>query len=198
MSSASSPGRTLSGLRRIIQGITALAVIGYPFAVYFGLNYWGTTVLAPLLIALFASRFMLARGKLRQLSWLMKAFAILGIILALASWLLKQNHWLLYYPVVVSILLLALFSHSLFNPPPIVERLARLTEPDLPPEGVRYTRKVTQVWCLFFIINGSIALLTCLSGDIALWTLYNGAISYFLMGILMCTEWIIRKTLRRA
>ncbi|MBP9642163.1 MAG: hypothetical protein KBE15_01655 [Budvicia sp.] len=185
-------------MRRIIQGITALAVIGYPFAVYFGLNYWGTTVLAPLLIALFASRFMLARGKLRQLSWLMKAFAILGIILALASWLLKQNHWLLYYPVVVSILLLALFSHSLFNPPPIVERLARLTEPDLPPEGVRYTRKVTQVWCLFFIINGSIALFTCLSGDIALWTLYNGAISYFLMGILMCTEWIIRKTLRRA
>ncbi|WP_159566264.1 hypothetical protein [Budvicia diplopodorum] len=185
-------------MRRIIQWISALAAIGYPFAVYFGLNYWGISILAPLLIVLFASRLTLTQGKLRQLSWLMKAFAILGILLALASWLLKQNHWLLYYPVVVSALLLVLFSHSLFNPPPIVERLARLTEPDLSEEGVRYTRKVTQVWCLFFMINGSIALFTCLHGDISLWTLYNGAISYFLMGILMCTEWIIRKTQRRA
>lgn len=198
MTSANSAVGSFCTVKLIIQVLTALAVIGYPFAVYFGLNYWGTGVLAPLLIVLFASRLVLARGKLRQLSWLMKAFAMLGILLALASWLLKQNHWLLYYPVIVSLLLLALFSHSLLNPPPIIERLARLTEPDLPPAGVRYTRKVTQVWCLFFIINGSIALFTCLYGDIALWTLYNGAISYFLMGILMCTEWIIRKTLRRA
>lgn len=182
----------------VIQGITALAVIGYPFAVYFGLTYWGSSVLAPALIILFASRLILARGKIRQLSWLMKTLALLGIALALASWLLKQNHWLLYYPVVVSVLLLALFGHSLFNPPTIVERLARLTEPDLPPEGVRYTRKVTQVWCLFFILNGSIALFTCLYGDIKLWTLYNGAISYVLMGLLMSAEWIIRKMLRHA
>ncbi|AKJ40703.1 hypothetical protein [Pragia fontium] len=189
-------GRPRFHLAFIIQGLTALAVIGYPFAVYFGLSYWGTSVLAPLLVVLFASRLVLARGKIKQLSWLMKAFALLGILLALASWLLKQNHWLLYYPVVVSLLLLGLFGQSLFRPPSIVERLARLTEPDLPPAGVRYTRRVTQVWCLFFIINGSIALFTCLYDDIKLWTLYNGAISYFLMGILMGTEWIIRKRLR--
>ncbi|SUB84261.1 Predicted membrane protein [Pragia fontium] len=189
-------GRPRFHLAFIIQGLTALAVIGYPFAVYFGLSYWGTSVLAPLLVVLFASRLVLARGKIKQLSWLMKAFALLGILLALASWLLKQNHWLLYYPVVVSLLLLGLFGQSLFRPPSIVERLARLTEPDLPPAGVRYTRRVTQVWCLFFIINGSIALFTCLYDDIRLWTLYNGAISYFLMGILMGTEWIIRKRLR--
>ncbi|VEJ57143.1 COG4648 family protein [Pragia fontium] len=189
-------GRPRFHLAFIIQGLTALAVIGYPFAVYFGLSYWGTSVLAPLLVVLFASRLVLARGKIKQLSWLMKAFALLGILLALASWLLKQNHWLLYYPVVVSLLLLGLFGQSLFRPPSIVERLARLTEPDLPPAGVRYTRRVTQVWCLFFIINGSIALFTCLYDDIELWTLYNGAISYFLMGILMGTEWIIRKRLR--
>lgn len=182
----------------IIQALTALAVIGYPFAVYFGLSYWGVTVLAPLLVVLFTARLLLARGKVRQLTWLMKVFAALGLFLTLASWLLKQNHWLLYYPVVVNILLLALFGLSLLRPPTLVERLARLTEPDLAPEGVLYTRNVTKVWCCFFIFNGGIALFTCLYNDIDIWTMYNGAISYFLMGTLMGVEWIIRKRLRRA
>ena len=33
---------------------------------------------------------------------------------------------------------------------PIVERLARIREPQLSPAGVRYTRKVTKVWCSFY------------------------------------------------
>ncbi|SQI44454.1 Predicted membrane protein [Leminorella richardii] len=181
----------------VLQALTVIAIIGYPFAVYFGLSYWGSTVLAPLLIVLFTVRLILARGKVRQLTWLMKAFAALGILLALASLLLKQNHWLLYYPVAVNVLLLALFGLSLFRPPTLVERLARLTEPDLPPDGVRYTRSVTIAWCIFFIFNGSAALFTCLYGDIEIWTMYNGAISYFLMGLLMGVEWIIRTRLRR-
>lgn len=181
----------------MIQVLTALAIIAYPFAVYFGLSYWGITVLAPLLIVLFGVRLLLARGKVRQLTWLMKVFAALGLLLALASWLLRQNHWLLYYPVVVNILLLTLFGLSLFRPPPLVERLARLTEPNLSPEGVLYTRGVTKVWCWFFVINGSVAFFTCLYDDIDIWTMYNGAISYFLMGTLMGVEWIIRKRLRR-
>ena len=31
-----------------------------------------------------------------------------------------------------------------------IERIARLQHPDLPPEGVVYTRRVTQIWCVFF------------------------------------------------
>ncbi|MGB8666210.1 MAG: hypothetical protein WCD24_15885, partial [Serratia inhibens] len=110
----------------------------------------------------------------------------------------KQTHWLLYYPVLVNVLLLLLFAYSLFAPPTVVERLARITEPQLDAAGVAYTRQVTQVWCGFFIVNGAIALATCLSGDIALWTLYNGGISYLLMGALMGIEWIVRKRVRRA
>src|SRR2546423_11913745 len=40
-----------------------------------------------------------------------------------------------------------LFRSSLFRPPTVVERLARLRNPELPAAGVRYTRQVTQVWC---------------------------------------------------
>ncbi|CAI1023441.1 hypothetical protein [Serratia quinivorans] len=183
---------------RLLQAMTWLALLLYPLAVWFGLARWGTNVLGPLLVTVFTLRLILLRGKLRQQMWLGKALAIVGILLALASWALKQSHWLLYYPVLVNALLLLLFAYSLFAPPTVVERLARITEPQLDAVGVAYTRKVTQVWCGFFIVNGAIALATCLSGDITLWTLYNGGISYLLMGALMGIEWIVRKRVRRA
>jgi uncharacterized membrane protein len=97
------------------------------------------------------------------------------------------------YPVLVNAGMLELFAWSLHSPPSLVERLARLQHPDLPPEGVRYTKRVTLVWCLFFIINGGIALITALWGSMAVWTLYNGLIAYLLMGILFAGEYIVRK-----
>ncbi|MDW5500339.1 hypothetical protein R6Y99_11130 [Pseudomonas lundensis] len=183
---------------RLLQAVTWLVLLLYPLAIWVGLTRWGTPVLAPLLVTVFSLRLLVLRGKLRQQMWLGKALAIVGILLALASWALKQNHWLLYYPVLVNALLLLLFAYSLFTPPTVVERLARITEPQLDAAGVAYTRRVTQVWCVFFIVNGAIALATCLSGDITLWTLYNGGISYLLMGALMGIEWIVRKRVRRA
>ncbi|RJF54587.1 COG4648 family protein [Serratia inhibens] len=187
----------LNPVLRLLQVATWLVLLLYPLAVWVGLTRWGTTILAPLLAAVFTLRLLMLRGKLRQQMWLGKALAGVGILLALTSWGLKQTHWLLYYPVLVNILLLLLFVYSLFAPPTVVERLARITEPQLDAAGVAYTQRVTQVWCGFFIVNGAIALATCLSGDIALWTLYNGGISYLLMGALMGIEWIVRKRIRR-
>ncbi len=45
------------------------------------------------------------------------------------------------YPVAVNLGLLAVFGYSLFHPPTVVERLARLREPELPPPAIAYTRR---------------------------------------------------------
>ncbi|CAI0956509.1 Predicted membrane protein [Serratia ficaria] len=182
---------------RLLQGLTWAALALYPLAVWLGLTRWGEAILAPLLAVVFTLRLVALRSRLRQQLWLGKALAWVGILLAFASWGLQQTHWLLYYPVLVNLLLLGLFASSLYSPPTVIERLARLTEPQLDAAGVAYTRRVTQVWCGFFTINGAVALATCLSGDIALWTLYNGGISYLLIGALMGIEWIVRKRIRR-
>ena len=58
-------------------------------------------------------------------------------------------------------------------------------EPDFPPAAVVYTRRVTQVWCGFFVVNGLIAVATALWASTAVWTLYNGLLSYVAMGVLM-------------
>lgn len=100
------------------------------------------------------------------------------------------------YPVAVNAVMLAVFATSLWRGPPVIERLARLREPDLPASGVRYTRRVTQVWCLFFVINGSIAAWTACYADLSTWSLYNGVISYVLMGLMFAGEWCCRRRLR--
>ncbi|CAM3809079.1 DNA gyrase subunit B [Rouxiella silvae] len=186
-----------SRLTAVLHALMVVTIIIYPLAVWLGLKSWGIGILAPVLVGVFVLRLLTFRGKISQLTALGRTAAIAGVIFASASWLLHETQMLLYYPVAVNGLLLLLFGYSLIFPPPIVERLARLSQPELPPQAVQYTRRVTQVWCAFFIVNGAIALYTCLKGDIALWTLYNGGISYLLMGLLMGIEWIVRKRLQR-
>ena len=59
-----------------------------------------------------------------------------------------------------------------------------------------YTRRVTQVWCGFFVFNGSLALLTALYASDGVWMLYNGLLAYVLMGILFAGEWLVRQRVR--
>lgn len=187
----------LTRVQALLQIVMAIVLIAYPFGIYFGMTYWGLGVIAPLILLAFISRLIFVRAKLREMTWLLKSVSLIGGLLALASWGLKQTHWLLYYPVVVNLALLLFFVYSLFNPPSVIERLARLTEPNLPTKAIAYTRRVTKVWCAFFLINGSIALFICFAGDIKTWTLYNGVISYLLIGVLMSVEWLIRQKIRR-
>ncbi|MBE0400038.1 hypothetical protein EI168_07930 [Halomonas sp. FME1] len=100
------------------------------------------------------------------------------------------------YPVAVNAIMLAIFLSSLWRGMPVIERLARLREPELSAAGVRYTRNVTWAWCGFFMFNGAIACWTALYADLATWTLYNGAISYGLIGIMFIGEWLLRHRMR--
>lgn len=100
------------------------------------------------------------------------------------------------YPVAVNAVMLAIFLSSLWRGVPVIERLARLREPELPAAGIRYTRNVTWAWCGFFILNGTIASWTALYASLAAWTLYNGAISYGLIAVMFTGEWLVRHQLR--
>ncbi len=124
-------------------------------------------------------------------------------LLLLCIWLVHEHlhAWLLIplqmYPVLVSAIFLSVFGYSLISPPPIIERIARLSEPDLPPSAIIYTRRVTQVWCLFFIINGSISLGTVFLASPTVWYLYNGVVSYLLIGLLFGAEYLVRLRFKR-
>lgn len=178
-----------------IQLISGLVLLSWPFLVWFGFTHNALHWLLPAIALMLILRFYQIRQKAGPMRFVVKCVALVGIILCAASYLLQSHQWLLFYPVVVNFTMLAVFGGSLWTAMPLVERLARLTEPALSPDAIRYTRRVTQVWCVFFIFNGSIALFTALQGDIQLWTIWNGMIAYLLMGALMASEWLIRRRL---
>ena len=126
------------------------------------------------------------------LGWLGPCAALLGV----AALLLRSSVSLLYYPVLVNAVFLLAFATSLFQSQTLVERLARRVDPELPPEGVRYTRKVTFAWCVFFVVNGSIAWWTT-TQPMSVWTLYNGLIAYVAIGAMFGGEWLIRRRVMR-
>ncbi len=130
----------------------------------------------------------------RERIWL---FAAVGTA-ALAVWATAFNAALplKLYPALVNAAMLLLFGLSLRFPPTVVERMARLQDPDLPPEAIAYTRRVTQVWCGFFILNGGIAVITALWATERVWALYNGLIAYVMMGTLFAGEWLVRQRVK--
>lgn len=195
MPSTSSSTKTLSpeapsALRKYLTPLLAVLTILYPGLVYLALDRFAPVWIALLLVGLALAR---AWGS-RSCIWLLAAAAA-GMIAAIC--LITGEVWALQlYPVLVNLAFLAAFAYSLWRPPTVVERLARLRDSVLPVEAVAYTRRVTQVWCAFFVVNGSMALLTALWASPALWVLYNGFVAYVLMATLFGGEWLVRQRVK--
>ncbi|ATO35424.1 hypothetical protein DZA65_04369 [Dickeya dianthicola] len=186
-------GRCLHRITGVLVGVMTLS---WPFLVWFSITHPDHRWLLPLLALVFLARLLMLRGDRGLFRETGLLLAAVGAALCVASLWLRDRQWLMWYPVAVNAVMLTLFFGSLFSRMPFIERIARLREPDLPARAIVYTRRVTQVWCLFFVCNGAIALLTCLSGNMVWWTAWNGMFSYLLMGLLMGGEWLIRQRLR--
>lgn len=181
----------------LLRLLNLLTLLVWPLLVWLAMTQPRWQGLFWLLALLFGLRWLQLRRQHHAMGAVMGWLALLGALLCASSQLLRAQHLLLWYPVAVNLALLLVFGRSLWRGMPLVERIARLREPDLPAVAVRYTRRVTRIWCLFFMVNGSVALFTCLWGDLRLWTLWNGGISYLLIGLLMGAEWCVRQHVRR-
>ena len=178
-------------MNNLLKGIAGVGLILYPFFVAYALAHGQYVWVSAVLIALGILR-LLSKGN--ALLWPLTGFAILCGGLSL---ILKDHAWLKLYPVFMSLGALFIFASTLIRPPSMIERFARLAEPNLPEEGVEWTRQVTKVWCGFFCINAVIALITVFFAPMKIWVLYNGLISYLLMGGLLLGEFVLRKRQQR-
>lgn len=174
------------------NALTIALTLVYPLAIWLGHGSVEPRWLAGLLLLAAATRlpqFKLGAGA----RWSCAA------ALALAGMAVASNAVLplKLYPVLVNAGFLAAFGHSLVAGPSMIERLARLREPDLPHAAVGYTRRVTQAWCVFFALNGAACLGTALFASEAVWSLYTGVVSYGLMGLMFGGEYLLRMRFRR-
>lgn len=178
---------------RLITPVTTGTGIAFPFLVYFGLNVLPPTVLLGGLLGLLSLRLLFHQQGMYRPFVLPLWGAAVGLLL---FGLFAPLGALKAYPILVSLGMAAAFSYSLVNPPSIVERLARFQEPDLPEAARPYLRNVTLIWLCFFLLNASIAAWTAMGDDLELWTLYNGFISYLLIGSLFMGEIAVRRFVR--
>lgn len=117
-------------MKQVIKGIILLCMILYPFLVGWGLSQGHFLWVSVLLITLGVVRlFSQGNALLLPLTW----FAILCGTLSV---LLKDHAWLKMYPVFMSVGAGIIFASTLIRPPSMIERFARLVEPDLPESGI--------------------------------------------------------------
>lgn len=129
-------------------------------------------------------------ARLTGLDWAVAA-ALSGASAAIA--LTGSELLLRFYPVIVNVGMLVAFGATLVGGgPSMIEKFARLRTPDLSSRAVRHTRHVTQIWCAFFALNGSVSAGFALWGSRTQWSLYNGVIAYALIGALIVGEIVWR------
>ena len=183
-------------MKFFITALTTGILLMYPFAVYIGLNNLSPKYLAVILIAFVVIRILLVRSNLKKLPWLVPA-SLLGISAIAISAFTNNSIGFKLYPLAINFAMLMVFAYSYFRPPTVIETFARMSEKDMSPEAIKYTEKVTLIWCLFFICNGLASLYTALFTSLDIWMIYNGFVSYILMGTLMLIEYIVRLKVKK-
>lgn len=120
-------------------------------------------------------------------------FLTAGILCFVAN----SGLFLKLYPVAVCATLLFFFATSLISPPPIVFRFATMQDKSILKSPYKsrvenYCKKVTIVWCAFFVINIAVAIYTAFFCSEKIWSIYNGGISYLMMGMIFAIEFFVR------
>lgn len=173
--------------------VQVLLGIAYPILIFLSLTWLEPREVAFVVLSLVALRLLfLRRGAAVAFAkevWI--PVALVGVV-ALGTAIWNDPMGLLITPTLINAALLATFGTSLWAERPIVERFARLQAKDLSDAEVRYCRRVTKVWCGFFVANGSTALYLALARDVETWALFTGLISYLLVGMLFGGEYIYR------
>jgi len=184
-------------MSKFIKVLAIVLTLLYPVLIYIGLDVLDHQVLLLFVFTLLLLRWFISKkaAVFNQVeAKLILASAVLLVIVVLAK---GQTFGLKFYPVLVNLAMLILFAGSFFSEQTIIERLARLKDKNLTDNAITYIRKVTICWCVFFILNGSIAFYTAVQASAEVWAFYNGFLSYVLMGLLAAIEWLVRQRVKK-
>ena len=182
--------------RRVVPAIAAIGFLLYPAIIYLLIDRSPLVLLVALLALLGAARL----ATLRRLD---RRTRIIGVATLLTfcgvAWVASSPAVVKLYPVLISAAGLGYGVWTLLRPPSAIERLVTVASPDehLDDRKRAYMRHVTQVWIGFFCLNGAAAAYTALGASTAAWAVYNGLVSYVLMGVLFAGEYAVRTVFRR-
>lgn len=168
-------------LIRPLKILMLLAAVAYPIAVFFALQH-GFSVRMMGIVLICAVLIGIAQSKNL---WI----GICGILLAGLSFISNQGIFLKLYPVLMNVGVCAIFAISLRGTP-MIQRFVQKIQNEITPKMIEHARLATIAWVIFLAINTLISLVTVFMSDFV-WTVYNGLISYGLIGLMILVEYVI-------
>ncbi len=140
----------------------------------------------------------------KALDWRPIVSSALFLIAGVLCFVFNSDTFLKLYSVAISASLLCVFGQTLFFKPNMAFRFSTMMDKKIKGSPYEqavndYCKKVTIAWCIFFIFNGTVAGFTTLYNfgspelNSKIWSLYNGGISYVLLGLMFAVELFIRK-----
>jgi uncharacterized membrane protein len=102
------------------------------------------------------------------------------------------------YPALADLAYMTIMVTSFFFPPPLayyfIDIFDKTIKTKIPKKTFdSYCLKASVVWCVFFAIDAIIAVLTTYRGSELIWGIYNGGITYCIMGLIFVGEFIVLK-----
>jgi len=106
------------------------------------------------------------------------------------------------YPALTALAYLIIMTTSFFFPPPLayyfIDIFDKTIKTKIPKEIFdNYCFKASIVWCIFFVIDGTIAVTTAFYCSELVWGIYNGGITYCIMGLIFVGEFIVLKSIEK-
>jgi uncharacterized membrane protein len=183
-------------IRRVLRISLTLFIIASPLITHFALTAgrWGVTAYA-LVLSQTALGLWLALTRIRHPYNYAAAAGLLGCMVAL-SILHLQSGLVLSTGLPHALVNLGLFILFALSLRPgqvaVITALSRQIHGDLPPAIDRYTRRVTWVWCLFFLLELAGSALLLGFAPIAWWSFFVNVLNAPLIIVLFLGEKLTR------
>ena len=179
-------------LKKLLTIITkiffSVFVIAYPFVIFYTLQQ-NIAMKFIGLILLMAVVFSFVRNK-------NKYMFMLGLLLCFLVIFFNQEIFLKFYPVLMNAGVCSVFALSLRKTPLITQFAQKINKNYLDDNELNYTRRATIAWAIFMFFNTIASLITVFLSN-ETWVLYNGFVSYILIGLMMGAEYLIRKGMKK-
>jgi uncharacterized membrane protein len=170
-------------MNKILKIIVILLTLIYPFIVFVALQKQ--------LSLKFMSLFLTAIILINFIKSKQKITLAFGLLLSTLLYITNNDLFLKSYPVIMNLIITITFYASLSSTP-IITQITQKMKLKQTNQTKIYTKNLTIIWTIFLAINTVISFTTLFLSPFV-WTLYNGLISYLLMGILFIGEFCIRR-----
>jgi len=102
------------------------------------------------------------------------------------------------YPALADLAYLTIMITSFFFPPPLAYYFIDIFDKSIKtkiPEKMfgSYCYKASFAWCVYFVIDGIVAVITAFYSSNFVWAVYNGGVTYCIMGLIFAGEFVILK-----